>query len=108
MPLNPVVTTVDDRGFVTAGVWTTPIAAGVTSDTTVKGAPGRLCRVIVTAAGTGSMTIWDNQNGHTGTILAALPANPAIGSMYEFQVPAANGITVQGANTNPGVTIVYS
>jgi len=62
----------------------------------------------VTVTGTHAMVIWDNASGHTGTIIGALPANPAVGQVYDFQMPAAAGITVQGDANNPGVTIGWS
>jgi hypothetical protein len=90
------------------GLFTTPVAASTATDTVIKAAPGRLCRALVTATGTHAMEIWDNASGHTGTIIGALPANPAVGQVYDFQMPAASGITVQGDANNPGVTIGWS
>lgn len=89
------------------GLSTTPIAAGVTGDTVVKNAAGRLCRVLVTTTGTNPLAIWDNASGHTGTIIGQLPASPAVGTVYDFQLPAANGITVQGNAANPAVTVSF-
>jgi len=92
----------------TGGQFATPVAASVAADTTIKASPGRLCRVLVTVTGTGAMLIFDNASGHTGTIIGALPASPAVGSVYDFNLPAAAGITVQGNANNPGVTIGYN
>ncbi len=91
----------------TGGQQTVAIASGTAADTVIKAAPGRLCRVLVTAQNTNPMLIFDNASGHTGTIIGAVPANAAVGSLYDFGLPAANGITVQGNAANPGVTISF-
>jgi hypothetical protein len=90
------------------GMQTAAIAAGTATDTTVKAGPGRLCRVLVTTTGTNAMQIFDNASGHSGTILGALPANPTVGQVYSFQMPAQSGITVKGDANNPGVTISFN
>ena len=89
------------------GAQTIAIPSGTATDTVVKAAGGRLCRVLVTATNSNAMLIFDNASGHTGTTIGAVPANAAVGSVYDFQLPAANGITVQGNANNPGVTIGY-
>lgn len=88
------------------GRLTTAIAAGTSANTVVKASAGKICRIIVTATGTNPLQIFDNASTNSGTIIAALPASPAIG-MYDFQMPAANGITVAGSASNPAVTIGY-
>jgi hypothetical protein len=87
---------------------TTAIAAGVATDTVIKATAGRLGKVIVTTTGTAALLIYDNATGHTGTVIGALPASPAVGAVYDFNMPAANGITVLGAAANPAVTISFS
>jgi hypothetical protein len=89
------------------GAQTVAIASGTAADTVVKASPGRLCRVLVTATNTNEMDIFDNASGHTGTIIGVVQANAANGSIYDFQMPAANGITVHGNANNPGVTIGF-
>lgn len=91
----------------TGGVTTVAIAAGVTSDTVVKASAGRLCKVLVTTTGTNPLAIWDNASGHTGTIIGAFAASPTVGTVASFDMPAANGITVQGNAANPAVTISF-
>lgn len=83
------------------------IAAGATGNTVVKGSPGRLARVLVTASGTGALTIYDNASSPSGTIIGLVPAAAAAGTLIDCQAPAANGITVAGNSANPGVTIFY-
>lgn len=89
------------------GVTTVAIASGTATDTVVKATPGRLCRVLVTTTNTNPMTIWDNASGHTGTIIGAFAASPTVGTVVSFEMPAANGITVQGNAANPAVTISF-
>lgn len=89
------------------GTTTVAIAAGTSADTVVKATPGRLCKVLVTTTGTNPMAIWDNASGHTGTIIGAFAASPTVGTVVAFDMPAANGITVQGNAANPAVTISF-
>lgn len=104
---NPIYI-VDAAGFPIAGTNTTPVAASTTADTVIKGGPGRLCRVLVTTTGTGAAVIWDNANGHTGTIIGSIAANAAAGTFVECQEPATNGITVQGNANLPAITVTWS
>lgn len=89
------------------GVTTVAITSGFATDTVVKATPGRLCRVLVTTTNTNPMVIWDNASGHTGTIIGAFAASPTVGTVASFEMPAANGITVQGNAANPAVTISF-
>jgi hypothetical protein len=89
------------------GVTTVAIAASFATDTVVKATPGRLCKVLVTTTGSNPLTIWDNASGHTGTIIGAFAASPTVGTVATFDMPAANGITVQGNAANPAVTISF-
>lgn len=104
----PVVTLADSNGFAVSGTSTAVIAAGV-GTTVIKATPGRLGRVSVTTASTtGVLTIYDNASTGSGTVLAAIPTNAAIGTSFDFQMPAANGITAVGAANSAGVTVSYS
>lgn len=89
------------------GSSTVAISSGTTADTVVKASSGRLCRVLVTATNTHELDIYDNASGHTGTLIGVVAANAANGTVAVFQMPAANGITVQGNANNPGVTISF-
>jgi len=91
----------------TGGRSTVAVAASTAVNTVVKGTPGRLARVLVTATGTASLMIYDNATTNSGTIIGILPASPTVGAVYDFGLPAANGITVGGSSTNPGVTISF-
>lgn len=107
-PVSHPVTLVDAQGYAIAGVQSTPIPAGTSTDTVIKAGPGRLCRVLVTTAGTAAVNIWDNASGHTGTIIGAVAASAVVGTMVEAQAPAANGITVQGNASLPAITVIWS
>lgn len=85
----------------------TAIAAGVAGNTVIKGSPGRLARILVTATGTNEMDIFDNASTPSGTKIGVVPANAAVGTIIDCQAPAANGITVGGNAANPGVTIFF-
>lgn len=106
-PVTPPVCLVDATGWSTAGTTATPVAINA-NDVIVKGGPGRLCRVIVTSTGTGATLIYDNANGHTGTVIGAVVASAAVGTFVECQAPAVNGITVAGNANNSAITVVWS
>jgi hypothetical protein len=91
------------------GAATVAIPANTTTDTVVKAVAGRLCRVLVTALGTatGNVFIFDNASTATGTVIGMYPGDADIGALFEFEMPAANGITVQGVHNSPGVTISF-
>lgn len=90
------------------GLQTTPIAAATLTDTVVSSSPGRLATILVTAVGTAQLNIFDNASTHTGTIIGIVPASATVGSIFKLNMPVANGITVQGAASTPGVTISWT
>lgn len=90
------------------GNLTVAVAAGTAGNTVVKNVAALLARVLVTTAGTNSMSIYDNATTTSGTVIGIIPANTPAGSIFPFQMPAANGITVGGNSNNPGVTIAYA
>ena len=107
MPRNPVVTLVDDTSSSIGGTATTALAAGA-GTVVVEAAPGRLCRVVVTAAGsTGAVTIYDNASSATGIVLAVIPGSAAVGAVYEVQMPAANGIVAAAAAPSVALPVAY-
>lgn len=87
----------------TATVVITASSAGV-----VKAAPGRLCRVLVTSTVTSAVSIYDNTNAASGTLLATIPTTAAVGTVYDVQMPAAVGIYVGGGTGSPGLTVSYT
>lgn len=102
---------VDATGAATAvagGTSTTSIAAGVTANTIVKNGPGRLTRVLTTSLnGATAVSIYDSATTATGTIIGFVPANAVAGTTLSFDMPAAIGIVVGGAATNPSMTVSF-
>lgn len=90
------------------GNTTTAVAAGAATDSVIKATAGLLARVLVTAAGTNAMAIYDNASAGSGKIVGIIPANSQAGSVFEFHMPCANGITVLGNANNPAVTIAFA
>jgi len=90
------------------GISTTAVAASTAANTVIKASSGCLARVLITATGTNQMNIYDNATTNTGTVIGAVPASPSIGQIFEFKMPAANGITVGGNANNPGFTISWT
>ena len=83
---------VDNQGaeiITSGGLYATSInATGV-----VKASPGRLCKVTVTTVlSAAAITFYDNASAASGTVLAVIPASAAVGTVYDFQISAVNGI----------------
>lgn len=77
----------------------------------IKATPGRLCKVLVTAAGTGTgeVLFYDNELGNAaGTVIGVVPATVAVGTVYEFNLPAAKGITCINVENGPSLTVSYN
>jgi hypothetical protein len=88
----------------------TAIAVGA-STTIVKGAPGRVCRFIITTAGSSSdnAIIYDNASAGSGTILGVIPGGTTLtGAQVNVGMTAVNGITVVNVSSGPAFTIAYS
>lgn len=83
-------------------------AAGASGAAAALAAPGRLCRVVVLAAGTAATNIYDNASAASGTKLYTLPASPTVGTIYDLQFPAANGIYVGGATNTSSILVTYT
>ena len=91
----------------TGGSATATVAAG-TGTTVIKASAGRLCRALVTAGTiTGAVTIYDNATTGSGTVIGVIPTTAVIGGTYDFQMPAANGITAIGAAGSAALTVSF-
>ncbi len=90
------------------GNGTTAVAAGTAANTVIKAASGYLARVLVTTAGTSVVLIYDNATTNSGTVIGVIPANSPAGSLLEFHMPAANGITVDGDAQLPAITVAWA
>lgn len=84
------------------------VSVTASGTTVVSGSSTRLCRVLVTASGTTAATVYDNATAATGTVVGVVPASTAAGTVYDLQMPCANGITVAGSAGGPTLTISFS
>lgn len=87
------------------GQFRTFIASGA-STTTVKTGAGRICRISITTVGTGILTVFDN-TAASGNILYNTTASQAVG-VYDIQLPAEVGITVQNAVSGPVAVVSFN
>lgn len=64
--------------------------------------------MLITVVGTATtVSIYDNATTNSGTTIGIFPGNAAVGTVYDFELPAVNGITVGGASTNPAMTVSF-
>lgn len=71
----------------------------------VKNAAGRICRILVTATGTGGVDVYDGTS--TGAPHVYSKATVAQGDIYELDCPMTSGIyVVTGAAA--AVTVIYT
>jgi hypothetical protein len=94
--------------FTSGGKSTTAVAAGTSANTVIKATAGRLGRVLISTLGTNQLVIFDNATTNSGTIIGVVAASAVAGTVADFQMPAAAGITVQGNASNPAFTISWS
>lgn len=90
----------------TGGSATSTIATGA-GNTVIKASAGRLVQLLVTTAGTASLTCYDNATTNAGTVIGITPATTTVGQVIKLDTPAANGITCAGATGSPVVTASY-
>lgn len=104
------VRVMDGSGLIASSATNTTAIPSANSLIVVKASKGRLAKVVITATGTGGpVNIYDNASAASGTILFAVPANAAAGTIYALDVPAANGITVGiGPASSPAFTVYWS
>src|ERR1700742_4527615 len=81
------------------------IASGASS-TTIKTGKSRLCRVSITTPGTGVLTIFDSLTA-SGNVLYNTVTSQATG-VYEIQLPAEVGLTVQNTASGPVAVISFN
>lgn len=68
---------------------------------------GRLCRIITTSAATAGILFYDSTTQAAGTVIGAVPAGAAVGTMYSPELPFANGVYPAGAINTPACTVGY-
>jgi hypothetical protein len=88
------------------GKFSQAVASGA-GTVTLKAAPGRLCRIVITAAGTVAFTVFDNGSAASGTALFTSPTATSIGTIFDIQLPAQLGITVSNPASGPGITVSF-
>lgn len=107
MANNQIVTPYDDSGEPSNATHTAAHTAPLLQ--TVKASPGRLMKVIVTTVTAAAViTIYDSISAASGTPLLVIPVAAAVGTIYDVQMPAALGITVQSTGATGAITISYS
>lgn len=107
MANNQIVTDYDDAGIAATAVKTFPVTLGALQ--VVKGAPGRLLKVsVTTVTASAAVTVFDNASAASGTPLLVIPAAAAAGTVYDVNLPAANGITVQSTGATGNITLGYA
>lgn len=101
-------TTSQMLGVVAIGGTTTVSVPGNSGVVVVRATPGgRLASAIVWGTGASQLNIYDNASQASGTILGAVPANAAVGSVYSFNAPSAVGIVANSVAGCCSVTICY-
>lgn len=107
MAKNQIVTPYDDAGFPNQAAFTTPVTLGGTL--VVKAGAGRVLKVIVTTVtASATCTIYDNATTNSGTPLLVIPTAAAVGTIYDVQLPAVNGITVYSSGATGAITVGYA
>ncbi|HYW89570.1 MAG TPA: hypothetical protein VFB50_17490 [Chloroflexota bacterium] len=76
-----------------------------TSNVAVKARGGRLAKLVVTSAVTGSITIYDNPSAASGNVLFTA-TTPAVG-ITVLDIPARSGIYLVPGSAGGGI-LVYS
>jgi hypothetical protein len=90
------------------GSLTLPIAGAAAGPSVIKASAGRLARVLATTTGaTTAITFYDNASACSGTIIGFLPATVAAGTVTDFSMPAANGITACGGTGSAAVSVSF-
>jgi hypothetical protein len=90
------------------GTGTVAVTAQTAGAAAVKASAGRICRIIVTSTATALLNFYDNTNAASGTIIASIPASTAVGTMFNPELPAANGIYAGGTTNTPACTVGYA
>ncbi len=85
-----------------------PVAAGVgIAAVVIQAKGGMLKKVIVIAAGTAAISLYDNAAAAAGTVLLTIPANTVAGTIYDLNEPVQNGITAGQVNNSPALEVTY-
>jgi len=89
-------------GDTTVALTNTQVTNGVAA---IRGAQGRLCKVLVTTViGANAINFFDGLTA-TGTIIGIVPAAAAVGTIITFDMPFAIGLSTAAAAAGGAVTI---
>ncbi len=77
------------------------------STTTIKRGIGRLCRIVVTTAGTAAFTVFDSLTA-SGNVLFASPVTTSTGTVFDLAIPAQVGITVSNVTSGPAIAVSFN
>jgi hypothetical protein len=80
--------------------WGNQTSVTAATGTAIKASAGTLVKVLVTTSGSAATLIYDNASANSGTVIGAIPASPAVGTVYTFGSTAANGIYAGTTNTS--------
>ena len=78
--------------------------AFTTTNVAIKTRPGRLAKIVVTVAVTGTLTIYDNPSAASGTILYVSAATPGVG-VIPLDIPAKTGIFMVPGSAGAGIVV---
>lgn len=84
------------------------VDAANNANAVVKAGAGVLCKILVTDSRAAAVTLYDHATQATGTVLFVVPGSAANGTIYDVQVPVANGIVASASATRSALTISYS
>lgn len=105
---NQVGVNADHTLLVTdGGITVATVTAQTAGAAALKTSSGRICKIIVTSTATAAIFLYDNTNAASGTVIGAVPASAAIGTMYSPNIPFTNGIFPAGAVNTPSLTVSY-
>jgi hypothetical protein len=79
-----------------------------TATQVISAGPARLCRIVVTGAGTSNLSFYDSSVDTSGTLLFTVPSTANVGQVYDVQMPAMLGITAGLVNKSVGVCVSYN
>lgn len=83
------------------------VAAAAAANTIISGGPAVLSKVVVTTAGAGTATVYDNATTNAGTVLLPIPGAAPVGTVYTIDGMTRLGITVANTGTGPGLTVYF-
>jgi hypothetical protein len=97
------------------GQYATTVAAAASGNalinsngSAVNSGAGMLHRIITLSNDINTTTFYDNTTGPGGNVLFKVPANTAVGTIYQLQIPVANGIWAGGVVNSISAVVTWS